>query len=203
MDPEAPGPDTMNPVQSDPVEASSGTAEQSTAHQAVLPQPNITTGGSTTVTASPDGAQIDGSTDPAAYGLVSYRVATGAMSATTEFTVNPASGAAFEFMLIGTGSGYSSRFLRLFRVAGSNVLQAATTAGVIDCGPLPSGQPTAITLAFDGASKTFDVLIGGAASACTGEPTKAAGPVNGFRMQDSPEQGFGGHVAFSSLALLY
>jgi hypothetical protein len=125
------------------------------------------------------------------------------MSATTEFTVNPAPGAAFEYHLIGTGSGYASRYLRLIHEPGSSTLQAASAAGVVTCGALPSGQPTTVTLAFDGSTKTFDVLIGGARTACTDLATKTAGPVNGFRLSDSAVQGYGGRVDFSDLVLLY
>ena len=215
MDPEADGAeaaDQLSPEQqADPVEAPApAPADQSQSstsapRQATLPQPSITVGGSTTATGTAGGAsaQINGGSEAAAYALVSYRVATGAMSATTEFTVNPAPGAAFEFHLIGTGSGYASRYLRLIHEPGSSTLQAASTAGVIECGALPPGQPTTVTLAFDGTAKTFDVLIGGARSACTDLSTKTAGPVNGVRLSDSTVQGYGGRVNFSDIVLLY
>ena len=218
MDPETDGVDAANqlsPEQADPAEAPAptpasapadpGQPSQGAPRQATLPQPSITTGGSTTVSAVAGGAsaQINGGTEAAAYALVSYRVATGAMSATTEFTVNPAPGAAFEYHLIGTGSGYASRYLRLIHEPGSSTLQAASTSGVVDCGPLPSGQPTTVTLAFDGTARTFDVLIAGARTACTGLSTKTSGPVNGVRLSDSTVQGYGGSVAFSDIVLLY
>jgi hypothetical protein len=175
--------------------------------QAALPEPTITLGGSSTATATPSlaGASvvIDGGTEPAAYALVSYRVATGAMSATAEFTVNPAPNAAFSYLLTGSGGGYSSRHVKLKRDPGSDALQANTTSGYVTCGALPSGQPTTVTLAFDGAAHTYDVLVGGAATPCTGLSTKAAGPVVGFRMVDESVQGYGGHVEFSDLTLHY
>lgn len=215
MEPETDGPDAANQPspaqQASPAEAPAAApadpaqASQGAPRQATLPGPEITTGGSTTATAAAGGAraQINGSSEPAAYALVSFRVATGAMSATTEFTVNPAPGAAFEYHLIGTGSGYASRYLRLIHGPGSSTLQAASAAGVVDCGALPSSQPTTVTLAFDGSAKTFDVLIGGARSACTDLPTKTSGPVNGVRLSDSAVQGYGGRVDFSDLTLLY
>jgi hypothetical protein len=190
----------------DPVQASDQ-AGQGASRRATLPQPSIDTGGSTTATVapSPDGprVRIDGGTAPAAYALVTYMIATGAMSATAEFTVNPAPGASFEYMMVGTGSGYSSRHLRLQRVPGSNTLQAVSTSGAVACGTLASGQPTTVTLAFDGTAKTFDVLIAGARSACTELSTKVAGPVNGFLLTDATLEGYGGHVEFSDLTLLY
>jgi hypothetical protein len=175
--------------------------------QAALPQPTITAGGSSTATAATSlaGASvaIDGGTEPAAYALVSYRVPTGTMNATAEFTVNPAPDAAFSYLLTGSGGGYASRHIKLKREPGSDALQAATTSGYVTCGTLASGQPTTITLAFDGTAKTFDVLIAGAATPCTNLSTRASGPVAGFRMVDEASAGFGGHVEFSNLVLLY
>jgi hypothetical protein len=177
------------------------------ARQAALPQPSITLGGSSTA-ATPSSLAgtsvvIDGGTESAAYALVSYRVSTGTMDATAEFTVNPAPNAAFSYLLTGSGGGYSSRHIKLKREPGSDALQAATTSGYVTCGALPSGQPTTVTLAFDGTAKTFDVLIAGAATPCTNLSTKASGPVAGFRMVDESTAGFGGHVEFSDLVLLY
>jgi len=175
--------------------------------QAALPEPTITLGGSSTASATPSLASpsvvIDGGTEPAAYALVSYRVATATMDATAEFTVNPAPNAAFSYLLTGSGGGYSSRHIKLKRDPGSDALQANTTTGYVTCGALPSGQPTTVTLAFDGTARTFDVLIAGAATPCTGLSTKASGPVVGFRMVDESVQGYGGHVEFSNLTLLF
>jgi hypothetical protein len=215
IEPEVSNPDALDPGQAadpaqptDPAQLTDpGQADQTAPRQAALPEPYVDTGGSTTasVTTSPSGprVRIDGGWEPAAYALVTFQIVTGAMSATAEFTVNPAPDASFGYILTGTGSGYSSRQVRLERVPGSNVLQAATTSGNVACGTLASGQPTRVTLAFDGTAKRFDVLIAGARSACTALSTKAAGPVTGFRMMDSTEAGYGGHVEFSDLALSY
>lgn len=213
MAPELPELATPDPDQAAPGQAAEPApapvpdqADQGASRRAALPQPFIDTGGSTTAAVtSPDRAsvRIDGGREPAAYAVVTYLIPTGAMRATAEFTVNPAPGAAFEYMLIATGSGYSSRNLRLQRVPGSHALQAVTPTGAVACGTLASGRPTTVTLAFDGATRTFDVLIAGARSACTDLSTKAAGPVNGFRMTDSAIEGYGGHVEFSDLTLRY
>jgi hypothetical protein len=206
MDPEVASTDAVDstaPGETAGAGVASTQAEQGAPRQAALPQPSIDTGGSTRATTAGPSVRIDGGTEPAAYAVVTYRLATGAMSATAELTVNAAPGAAFEFMMTGTGSGYSARHLRLQRVPGSNVLQAVATTGAVACGPLASGQPTMVTLAFDGATQTFDVLIAGARSACTDLPTRMAGPVNGFLLSDSTLEGYGGHVEFSDLTWLY
>jgi hypothetical protein len=147
------------------------------------------------------GLQIDGGSEPASYALASYAIQTGAMRTTAEFTVNPAPGASFTYALRGTGGGYSSRLLRLQRVPGSDALQAISTNGAVTCGLLASNQPTPVTLSFDGTARTFDVLIAGAPSPCTGLPTKVSGPVTGFRVTDEAVEGYGGHVELTNLAL--
>ncbi|MEO7732933.1 MAG: hypothetical protein ABIY55_18355, partial [Kofleriaceae bacterium] len=129
------------------------------------------------------------------------RVTTGAMRSTAEFTVNPAAGASFTYALTGTGGGYSSRNIRLERVPGSDHLQAVSTAGAVDCGRLPSGQPTLVTLSFDGAAHTFDVLLAGAQTACTDLTTRVSGPAVGFRVSDETIVGYGGRVDFTNLTL--
>jgi len=58
-----------------------------------------------------------------------------------------------------------------------------------------------VTLSFDGAARTFDVLLAGEATPCTDLPTKAAGPVTGFRVTDETIAGYGGHVALTDFAL--
>ncbi len=64
-----------------------------------------------------------------------------------------------------------------------------------------TGQPTAVSLSFDGATQTFDVLLAGAPTACTHLPTKAQGPVAGFRVTDETIEGYGRHVDFTSFTL--
>jgi hypothetical protein len=196
-----------DPEPAEPANAADlGQADQAASGEFPIPAPSVMTGGSSTatVTTSLAGAalQIDGGTEPSSYAVASYVIQTGAMRATAKFAVNPAPGASFTYALRGTGGGYSSRLLRIQRVPGSDALQAVSTNGAVSCGPLASGQPTLVTLSFDGAARTFDVLIAGASSACTGLPTKVSGPVTGFRVTDETVEGYGGHVEFGSLALL-
>ena len=71
----------------------------------------------------------------------------------------------------------------------------------MDCGALPSGQATPVTLSWDSSAATFDVLIAGAPSACMNVPTRMEGPVRGFRVVDQAFVGYGGQVDFTGLAL--
>jgi len=58
-----------------------------------------------------------------------------------------------------------------------------------------------VTVSFDGAAHTVDVLIAGAQTACTDLPTRAGGPITGFRVTDEAIAGYGGHVEFTNFAL--
>jgi hypothetical protein len=119
---------------------------------------------------------------------------------TAEFTVNPAAGASFAYELLGSGSGYG-KMLRLQRIPGSDTLQAVAATSVVTCGPLASGQPTAVTLSLDVTAARFDVLIAGAPSACTDLPARLVPPLVGIRVEDTGNAGYGGHVEFTGLAL--
>jgi hypothetical protein len=147
------------------------------------------------------GMRIDGGTDLASYAEGLYWVTTRATSVTAEFTVAPAAGASFMYELLGSGSSYSTRHLRLQRTPDSDALQAVAASGIVTCGPLASGVPTNVTLSFDGAAGTFDVLIGGAPSACSDLPTRLLGPPIAIRFVDAGNAGYGGHVEFTNLAL--
>ena len=134
-------------------------------------------------------------------GSATWWATSSASTVTTELTVNPAPDAAFQYLLLGTSKVYFGKQLRLQRVPGSDALQALSGNTVIDCGPLPSGQATPVTLSWDSAAATFDVLIAGAASACMNVPTPLQGPVRGFRVIDQSFVGYGGVVDFTDLAL--
>lgn len=195
-----------DPAATDPA-APAATEAAATAPRRALPQPYISMNGSTTVAATPSldsgTVVIDGGTELAASGMATYVMTTGAMAATAEVTVNPAPGAAFQYLVSGTGGGYSTRQLRIERDPGSDALVAASTAGLVTCGALPSGRPTTIAVAFDGAAKTFDVRIAGASTPCTRLATRVSGPVTGFRLVDLGSIGYGGRVEFSNLGLRY
>jgi hypothetical protein len=168
--------------------------------------PAISCGGSTTMTASSSltGApalHMNGGTDIVSLGSATYYGASSASTVTTEVTVNPAPNAAFQYLLLGSGKSYATKQLRLQRVPGSDALQALAGNTAIDCGALPSGQATPVTLSWDQSAATFDVLIDGAPSACMDVPTRLEGPVRGVRMIDQGFVGYGGQVDFTDLAL--
>jgi hypothetical protein len=164
--------------------------------------------GSSTLTVIPSfagsgsGVQLNGGLDLASTAWASFWLETlDPRLSTVELTVNPARDAAFNLELVGSGRTYATRKLLLRRVPGSDALQALSTSGTVSCGALPSGQSTEVTLAVDAAAHTFDVLIAGARSACTDLPTKLLVPLQGFRLVDLGNQGYGGRIDFTNLGL--
>jgi len=147
------------------------------------------------------GVEINGSPDLGSFLIASYEATTGSSGATAGATVTPAPGAAFVYTLLGSGTGYSGRQLRLQRMPGSSDLTAAAATGNVTCGTVVSGAPTKLGLVFHAASGTFDVLIGGAASGCTSLPTKLQPPVIGFSLMDASNEGWGGRVDFTDLTI--
>lgn len=200
-----PGPATADPEAQEP--PGPGKGDQTESATGALPAPSVVQGGRSRVTIAQSLAggstiQIDGGTDLASYAHVAFYADVTASSITGQVTVNAAPGASFVYGLFGNSNGiWSGRTLRVLRIPGPEVLQAVATSGFVTCGPFPSGQPTDITLSFDGVSHTFDVLIGGAPTACTDLPTKFGGVDTGFRVEDYGNQGYGGHVEFSNLGL--
>lgn len=188
----------------DPAQA--GDSQPTGEAQAVSGTPDITTTGSTTfrVQISPAGTELlmNGGIDLASWGQASYWVSNNASSLTAELTVNPAPSAAFQYSVLASGRSYQTKELRLQRAFGSDALQAITSSGPVDCGALPSNQATPVTLSIDRTAATFDVLIGGASSACTDLPTRIEGRIQGFRVIDSGSQNFGGRITFTALSLL-
>jgi hypothetical protein len=147
------------------------------------------------------GLEIVGGTELGAFLIATYGATAGPGDVTASFTVTPDPGAAFVYMLQGSGSRYSTRQLRLQRTPGSTQLQAAASTGNITCGPLPSTTATRVTLVFRSASRTFDVRINGAASACRNLPTALQPPITGFGMMDASNEGWGGRVDFTDLTV--
>ena len=134
--------------------------------------------------------------------------ALGISSASTEITaqvdINPASDASFLWSLHGAGTSIGRRRIRLQREPGSTALIANTVPGGNSaCGTLPSNQWSQITLRVhaQGWPHTFDVLIDGARTACTGLPTGLGPPFRSIDVMDASNEGWGGEVRFDNLAV--
>jgi hypothetical protein len=180
--------------------------QQSTQPQDALSSPTIARAGTSSArilssTLGGPGLEITAGSELGAYLIAAYGVTLGSRDATAEFTVTPASGAAFVYILLGSGTRYSTRQLRLQRTPGSSTLQAAASTGNVTCGTVASGAPTRVAVVFDAASRTFDVLINGARSACMDLPTAIQPPVVGFDLMDASNEGWGGQVDFTDLSV--
>ena len=152
---------------------------------------------------SPAGPGLEIVGDPALGSFVEaiYGATSGSSDTTAAVTVTPAAGASFVYLLLGSGSRYTTQQLRIQRTPGSSVLEAAAATGTAPCGAIADGTPTDLAVVFHAASGTFDVRIGGAASGCTGLPTRLQPPVVGFGMMDASNEGWGGRVDFTGLTM--
>ena len=124
-------------------------------------------------------------------------------SAATEvqfsFAVNASAGSSFQTELNGTGNSYFSRHLNLRLDPGSNTLVALTSpTGLTDCGPLARGAWSTVTLRVHETvlPHTYDVLINGARTSCTGIETRQSAPFTGISVIDGLDTGQGGSVLF-------
>ncbi|HEU4732466.1 MAG TPA: hypothetical protein VFT22_31440 [Kofleriaceae bacterium] len=187
------------------VTGAAAAAAASTSQEAQVSGPNIVRGGTSTASETPsltgEGLQINGGTELGSFLIATYSVGSASSLTTAELTVTPSAGSAFVYMLLGSGLRYSSRELRIESTPGSNVLRAATPIGNVVCGPIAPAAPNDIAIVLDATSRTFDVLIDGATSACTDLPTKVQPPISGFGMMDASNEGYGGQVAFSDLVI--
>jgi len=126
-------------------------------------------------------------------------------SAATEvqfnYAVDASSGSSFQTELNGTGNSYFSRHLNLRLEPGSNTLVALISpTGLTDCGPLVRDSWSTVTLRVHETvlPHTFDVLINGARTSCTGIETRQAAPFTGISVIDGLDTGEGGSVLFDN-----
>jgi hypothetical protein len=116
--------------------------------------------------------------------------------------VNPDPGAAFVWSLYGQGSGTYKRRVRLQRWPGSTTLVATSVpTGDANCGPLPSGSWTNLTLVMHAQQTphTFDVLINGEPTRCTGIEVVTNPPYNRVEIMDASNEGWGGNTEFDNI----
>ncbi|MFL6119627.1 hypothetical protein [Actinophytocola sp.] len=130
-------------------------------------------------------------------------------SAATEvketFAVNPSVGSAFVTALNGAGASLGARRIRLQQDPGSTTLVAQTSpSGNTNCGTLPPGVWSTVILHVHAAAlpHTFDVLVNGAATACTGISTGLSAPFTGLNVMDAANDGFGGSVLFDDFLVV-
>jgi hypothetical protein len=127
----------------------------------------------------------------------------GFSSAATEVeynvAINASAGSSFVTALNGNGTSTSARRIRLQQDPGSTTLVAQTSiSGTTPCAVLTPGAWSAVTLRVHAAAAThtFDVLVNGARTKCTGIATGLSAPFTGLNVMDASNAGFGGSVLF-------
>ena len=187
-------------------EAADDSVTANTDEQPTVANPYVTQAGSSTATvvsslAGLPGMLIQGGTELGSFAIASYGGRGGATQTTYEFTVTRAAGSAFAYSFVGSGTKYATRALRMQLAPGSDQLLVAATSGVVACGAIAPGQPTAVAVVIDTGAKRFDVHIDGAATPCAGLSTNIVPPMTGFTMMDASNEGYGGRVEFTDLAM--
>lgn len=118
--------------------------------------------------------------------------------------IEPGTNAAFVWSLNGNGASIEKRRIRLQRAPHSNTLVASTApSGNTRCGTLPSNTWSRVTLRVHATHlpHTFDVLIDGAKTACTGIETGLRVPWRSVAIMDASNAGWGGEVRLDNIAV--
>jgi hypothetical protein len=118
--------------------------------------------------------------------------------------INPESGASFVWSLHGQGSGPYARRIRLERAPGSTTLVASSLpTGTVDCGSLDSDTWSNIALVVraEQTPHTFDLLINGQPTACTGLEVVTDPPFTSVQLMDASNLNWGGNVRLDNVAV--
>ena len=119
--------------------------------------------------------------------------------------MKPAAGSSFVWELHGAGSSIGARRIRLQRLLGSTMLSAQTApSGTTNCAPLPSDVWSRVTLKVHATTwpHTFDVLINGNATACTGVSTGLSPTFTYIAITDIASAGYGGDIRFDNIDVI-
>jgi hypothetical protein len=146
--------------------------------------------------------QMDGPTTLGYWLLATRTFSSDATTIRARVDVKPSPGSAFLWILDGAGSSIGRRRIRLQRAPGSTTLEAQTVpSGTTTCGTVPSGTWSRVTLVVHARAwpHTFDVLIDGAPTACTGVDAGISPPFNGVQAMDASNEDWGGIVLFDNV----
>jgi hypothetical protein len=164
----------------------------------------ITSAGASTaaVVATPDhGRVLDlrGSTASGDFLIASRGFSSTATEIEYRVAINASAGSSFVTAFNGNGAGLSGRRIRLQQTPGSSVLEAQTSiSGTSPCAVLTPGAWSTVALRVHAtaATHTFDVLVDGSPTKCTGLATGLSAPFTGLNVMDASNAGFGGSVLF-------
>ncbi len=144
--------------------------------------------------------KLQGSTAEGSFLIASRALSSSSPDITTQVDIKSAPGASFIWILNGAGSSIGRRRIRLQQTPGSTTLVANTVpSGDTSCATLPSGVWSRVTLIVHTVPRTFDVLINGAPTSCTGTATGLQPPFNSVSVMDASNTGWGGKVVFDNI----
>jgi hypothetical protein len=144
--------------------------------------------------------RLNGSNTEGHFLIASLPISSSAADITTEIDIKADPNASFIWILNGAGSSIGRRRIRLQQEPGSTTLVSNTVpGGNRSCGELPVGTWTRITLMVHTVPRTFSVLIGGEATACTDLSTGFQPPFNSVSVMDASNAGWGGTVRFDNI----
>ena len=147
---------------------------------------------------------LQGSTTNGDFLIASRSFSVAATEIQETYAINPSVGSSFVTAFNGAGSSLGARRVRLQREPGTTTLAAQTVpSGTTNCGTLPSGVWSTVTLRVHAtaATHTFDVLVNGAATSCTGVSTGLSSPFTGLNVMDASNDGWGGSVLFDDFVV--
>jgi hypothetical protein len=134
--------------------------------------------------------------------IASRPISSASTEIVAEVDIKPAKGATFIWSLHGAGSSIGARRIRLQREPGSTMLVSNTVpGGNRNCAPLPNNVWSRVTLKVHAGAlpHTFDVLINGAPTACTGLSTGLSQPFTNINVMDASNLNWGGDVRFDNI----
>jgi hypothetical protein len=149
--------------------------------------------------------KLHGSTAEGEFIAASTAISSSAKELHVQVDVRPDSGASFVWQLNGSGPAENDHHIRLQRAPGTTRLVAsASPNGNSDCGPLPSATWSTITLVVHTnacAQQTFDVLVNGMGTLCSGIATGMGPPYTAVLIMDPSNPGWGGDVLFDNIVV--
>jgi hypothetical protein len=144
--------------------------------------------------------RLQGSSAEGHFLIASRALSSSSREINTQVDIKPSSGASFIWILNGAGSSIGRRRIRLQQAPGTTTLVASTVpSGNTNCGTLRSGAWSRVTLIVHSVPRTFDVLINGAPTACTGVAADIQPPFNSVSVMDASNAGWGGNVLFDNI----
>jgi hypothetical protein len=144
--------------------------------------------------------RLQGSSAEGHFLIASRALSSSSRDINTQVDIKPSSGASFIWILNGAGSSIGRRRIRLQQAPGTTTLVASTVpSGNTNCGTLRSGAWSRVTLIVHSVPRTFDVLINGAPTACTGVAADIQPPFNSVSVMDASNAGWGGNVLFDNI----